>query len=382
MLLKKLHFPTLLLVAVTIAAILCNILFDFDILQPLEYKVYDSMTRLRQRKAATKVVVLAIDDQSIQQLGSWPWPRSYIAEMVQLLSSYGTHTMGISLLYPTRELNPGLQEIENIKEILNDKPSKSGRKTATKIRSILTEAGKRLNHDDRLISAVRSARNVVLPLRFTIGGPGDGNSQKLSSWLEINSIKLKGNPQAQTALPVDSSRFRGIFNNHRIQVSRITEPYHDLSTKAGALGHINLIGDNDGIVRNMPLLITYQERDFVSFALQVARKYSGGDGNFYKEEGDSDTGGQARDGTGLQADQGQGHWHNVDVGNVGHTGLSTAGKWGNVAGAGNNMGYTGATSTKNNLVLEAVTDGVNGTPRTGTHSESKNRLIKTWERTS
>ncbi len=280
MLLKKLHFSTLLLVAATIAAILSNILFDFDILQPLEYKVYDSMARLRQRKAATKVVVLAIDDQSIRQLGSWPWPRSYIAEMVQLLSGYGTHTMGISLLYPTRELNPGLQEIENIKEILNDKPSKSGRKTATKINSILTEAGKRLNHDDRLISAVRSARNVVLPLRFTLGSPGDGNSQKLSSWLEINSIKLKGTPQAQNALPVDStvdsSRFRGIFNNHRIQASWITKPYHDLSTKAGALGHINLIGDNDGIVRNMPLLITYQERDFVSFALQVARKYSGG----------------------------------------------------------------------------------------------------------
>jgi serine/threonine-protein kinase len=276
MLLKKLHFSTFLLVAVTIAAILSNILFDFDILQPLEYKVYDSMARLRQRKAATKVLVLAIDDQSIQQLGSWPWPRSYIAEMVQQLSGYGTHTMGISLLYPTIEINPGLQEIDNIREILNDKPSKSKRKTATKINSILTEAGKRLNHDARLVSAVRSARNVVLPLRFTLGSPGDDNSKKLSDWLKLNSIELQGIPQVQNALRIDSNHFRGIFNNHRVQASRITEPYHDLSTKAGALGHINLIGDNDGIVRNMPLFVSYQERDFVSFALQVARKYSGG----------------------------------------------------------------------------------------------------------
>jgi serine/threonine-protein kinase len=276
MLLKKLHFSTLLLVAATIAAILSNILFDFDILQPLEYKVYDSMARLRQREAATKVLVLAIDDQSIQQLGSWPWPRSYIAEMVQQLSDYGTHTMGISLLYPTIEINPGLQEIDNIREILDDKPSKSKRKTSTKINSILTEAGKRLNHDARLISAVRSARNVVLPLRFTLGSPGDGNSNKLSDWLKLNSIELQGIPQVQNALRLDSNHFRGIFNNHRVQASRITEPYHDLSTKAGALGHINLIGDKDGIVRNMPLFVSYQERDFVSFALQVARKYSGG----------------------------------------------------------------------------------------------------------
>jgi serine/threonine-protein kinase len=274
--LKKLNLSTLLLIAATIGVILGNILFDFDILQPLECKVYDSMARLRQRKAATKVVVLAIDDPSIQQLGSWPWPRSYIAEIVKLLSGYGTHTMGISLLYPTRELNPGLKEIENIKEILNDKPTKSRRKATTKINSILTEAGKRLNHDAKLISAVRSARNVVLPLRFTLGSPVDGDSQKLSSWLELNSIELKAKPETQNALPGNSNRFRGIFNNNRIQASWVTKPYHDLSTKAGALGHINLMGDKDGIVRNMPLLITYQERDFVSFALQIARKYIGG----------------------------------------------------------------------------------------------------------
>jgi len=276
MLLKKLHLPTLLLVAATIAVILGNILFDFDILQPMEYTVYDSMARLRQRKAATKVIVLAIDDQSIQQLGSWPWPRSYVAEIIDLLSDYGVHAMGISLLYPTREINPGLQELELIKEMLNDKPSKSGLKTVTKINSILTEAGKRLNHDARLISAVRSARNVVLPLRFTLDSPGDDSSYELSDWLILNSIELKVSPQNQNAFSVDSNHLRGLFNNHRIRASRITETYHDLSKKAGALGHINLIGDKDGIVRRVPLLITFQDRDFVSLALQVARKYSGG----------------------------------------------------------------------------------------------------------
>ena len=274
--LRKIHLSTVVLVAVTIAVILSNILFDFDILQPLEHKVYDSVARLRQRKAATKIVVLEIDDHSIQQLGSWPWPRSYLAEMVKLLSDAGAHAMGISLLYPTRELNPGLQEIKFIKEMLNGKPAKAGRKTSTKINSILTEAGKRLDHDARLISAVRSAHNVVLPVRFSIGNPEDGNSQKLSDWLKLNSIKLSDFPRSDDHLLMDSNRIRGIFSNHSIQASRITEPYQELSKKAGALGHINLIGDADGIVRRVPLLITYQDREFASFALQLARKYSGG----------------------------------------------------------------------------------------------------------
>jgi len=276
MLLRKLHLSTLLLVAVIIAAILSNILFDYDILQPLEHKVYDSVARLRQRKTAGQVVIIAIDDQSIQQLGSWPWPRSYLAEMVRLLSDYGVHVMGISLLYPARELNPGLQEIEYLKGMLNDKPTKAGGKTATKISSILTEAGKRLDHDARLVSAVRSAHNVVLPLRFSLGSPGDGSAHKISDWLKLNSIELGSIPQAQNTLFIDSNRLRGIYKDHRIQARRITEPYQDLSKKAGALGHINLMGDNDGIVRKMPLLITYQGREFASFALQIARKYRGG----------------------------------------------------------------------------------------------------------
>ena len=273
---RKLPFSTLVLIAITAAVIAGNILFDVDLLQPLEYRVYDGMSRLRHRKAGDQVIVLAIDDQSIQQLGGWPWPRSYIAEMVRLLSGSGAHTIGLSLLYPTRELNPGLQEIENIKETLNDRQSKSDRKSLSKITGMLAEAEEKLNHDNQLISAIRSARNVVLPLRFTLGGLADDKSERLSGWLKMNSIELNGIADTQNHLPAADSGFRGILNNHRITASRITEPYDDLSTKAGALGHANLISDEDGIVRKMPLLISYQDRQFISFAFQVARKYLGG----------------------------------------------------------------------------------------------------------
>ena len=241
--------------------------------------MYDSLAQLRQRETATPVVVLAIDDQSIRQIGSWPWPRSYIAEMIRLLSDYGAHTMGISLLYPTRELNPGLQEIEQIKEIINNKSTKSGLKRVSKVNSILKEAEKRLNHDVQLISAVRAARNVVLPLRFSLNGSEDNNNQKLSAWLEVNSIKKSGASVPKNSQHEGADRFRGIrgiLDNHRPLANRVVEPYHELSTKAGALGHINILGDNDGVVRNMPLLITYQDRIFPSFAFQIARKYSGG----------------------------------------------------------------------------------------------------------
>ena len=122
--LKKLHISTLSLIILFLAVISGKILFEIDPLQPLEYKVYDYLLGLRQRKAATQVVVVAIDNKSVQSIGGWPWPRSLIASAVRQLTMDGTHTMGLSLLYPSRELNPGLEEIRLIQQSLPKKPTK------------------------------------------------------------------------------------------------------------------------------------------------------------------------------------------------------------------------------------------------------------------
>jgi serine/threonine-protein kinase len=57
--------------------------------------------------------------------------------------------------------------------------------------------------------------------------------------------------------------------------SQVQQPYPELSRKSGALGHTNLIADQDMITRRVPLFVRYQNRDFFSLALQVAMKYFG-----------------------------------------------------------------------------------------------------------
>jgi serine/threonine-protein kinase len=275
MVLRKRHYPAFMIVLLTALAILAKIFFDLDPLDPLEYKVYDYLSRLRQRNTSSQVVILAIDDKSVRHIGSWPWPRSYVAEMVRRLSECGTHTMGVVLLYPFKELNPGLQEIQYLKEYLGEIPSKVRRSNLNNFEGILTEAEIKLNHDEKLISAIRSARNVVLPLRFTLGNPQENNAATLSGWLKMNSIDLQNSVHTPSIPLNGSERFKGLWNHRKLVASQFTEPYDELSRKAGALGHINMIVEADGVVRRMPLLINYQSRDFLSFALQVARKYLG-----------------------------------------------------------------------------------------------------------
>jgi serine/threonine-protein kinase len=132
-----------------------------------------------------------------------------------------------------------------------------------------------LDHDAQLIAAVRTARNVVLPLRFIVGETDQITAPALSDWLKMNSIEFGEAPAAQK-LPVKAAAFLSHMGPAKpITVTQIQQPYRELSRKSGALGHINLMADPDNTVRSMPLLIRFKDREFLSLALQVAMKYVG-----------------------------------------------------------------------------------------------------------
>jgi serine/threonine-protein kinase len=258
-------------------------LLEFYPLKSLENHVYDILARFRRSPAERQVVFVAIDDRSIQQIGSWPWPRDYIADVIVQLSRHGTHTLGISLLYPEMEFNYAVQEILKIKQIpwkkilagKNKKLSKTQQKNLSIINDSLKEAEKHLNQDTNLVKAVKSTRNVVLPIQFILDGPEDETSLKVDGWLRLNTLDLTPNPDGKATSPEKAAILPHNFATKQITAQRVIQPFTELSTKAGALGHINLIADDDNIVRSIPLFIHYQDRDFPSFALQVTRKYIG-----------------------------------------------------------------------------------------------------------
>ena len=47
-----------------------------DLMQSLERKAYDLGVRASSHTPSDKIAVIAIDDQSIANLGRWPWPRT------------------------------------------------------------------------------------------------------------------------------------------------------------------------------------------------------------------------------------------------------------------------------------------------------------------
>ena len=258
-------------------AILVGMLWEFAPLQSLEYGAYDLMSPLRQRTDGIPLVVVAVDDISLERIGDWPWPRDRIADIVNTFSKYGAHALGVSILFRERELSAGLVEVQKLRETLRQKPPIGKKQTLTKIDRLLAQTEGRLDHDTRLITAVRRARNVVLPVWFELSGSESNDAPALSDWLRMNSVK----PEIDSASAELSSQtpafLSGILRASPIAASHIHQPYDELSRKSGALGHTNLIVNHDNIIRDVPLLIRYQNREFLSFALLVAMKYLGAD---------------------------------------------------------------------------------------------------------
>ncbi|MEE8445089.1 MAG: CHASE2 domain-containing protein, partial [Alphaproteobacteria bacterium] len=75
----------------------------------LRLKAFDSYQLIAPRDAKIgAVVIVDIDEESLAELGQWPWPRTVIARMVQNLMRGGVAAIGFDVVFaePDR-LSPG-----------------------------------------------------------------------------------------------------------------------------------------------------------------------------------------------------------------------------------------------------------------------------------
>jgi adenylate cyclase len=71
-----------------------------SLLRLAELKAFDlRMYAQGTRKPHGEVVIVAIDDKSIAELGRWPWPRTVFARLVDALKSYNVGVVGFDIVF-------------------------------------------------------------------------------------------------------------------------------------------------------------------------------------------------------------------------------------------------------------------------------------------
>jgi len=89
-----------LFVSISIATILTSLLF-IGFLNTWESKVSDAL--YHPSNTLDEIVIVAIDDKSLQELGRWPWPRDYFAEVLDYLNQSSVIGIDISFFESTEK---------------------------------------------------------------------------------------------------------------------------------------------------------------------------------------------------------------------------------------------------------------------------------------
>jgi CHASE2 domain-containing sensor protein/signal transduction histidine kinase len=88
--------------AILFAASITALLF-FNLLSHVDKSIYDRFLQLQSRPARDDIIIVAIDDYSLSELGKWPWPRVRHAQLIRQINAAKPLAIGIDAVFSESE---------------------------------------------------------------------------------------------------------------------------------------------------------------------------------------------------------------------------------------------------------------------------------------
>ncbi len=252
--------------------VVISLLFLFsaqsDLIQSLERKAYDVGVSATDRTPSPRIAIIAIDQQSIDNIGRWPWPRDVHARMIDKLAQAQSKVVGTTIFFAEPQIDPGLAYINKLLAIESQVrsaaaiPPAEGEQLPPAAESldafsaVLREAEAALNTDRQLAESVARAGNVALPMLFLDGEPQGRPDKPLPEFVRLMALKNVEGSEPLPPLTLDVS-------------AGVIEP---LGKVAAAVGHLNPSIDRDGGLRLQPLVMTHFDQLYPSLPLLIAAK--------------------------------------------------------------------------------------------------------------
>jgi len=77
----------------------------FELLPTIDNAIHDNIM-ISERPPADNIIIVGMDERSINEIGTWPWPRIFMAEAINILTDMGAAVIGINTLYETHSAFP------------------------------------------------------------------------------------------------------------------------------------------------------------------------------------------------------------------------------------------------------------------------------------
>jgi adenylate cyclase len=213
----------------------------------LEYMLYDWRFQLSDKykqdiNPDQPIVIIDIDEKSLEAQGRWPWDRSRVAELVDGLFEAGAIVVGFDVLFSEAQRNP-------VDTIMAELKSPS---VDNHLLSLLAEHKDTLDGDKNLARSFTQG-DVVLALLL--------QSQNTIQVGQLPPSIARLTPHQNARLPLLSPT--GFAANLPI-----------LSESALNAGFITPWVDEDGVIRSVPLVQKIDQALYPSLALAVAMSWA------------------------------------------------------------------------------------------------------------
>lgn len=231
---------------------------DPDFFYLLELKTLDLRFQRRGKIATTnKVVLITIDEKSLDELGRWPWPRSVMAQLLDKLTQYKPKVIGLDLVWAEPDQNTERKILQALTQKIKNSQIKS-----SELENYLAEALAKSDYDQMLAQSVANSRRAVLGYFFLFSAAESSllkeKTEDLSSLSAYNLVKYSS-AEAQSAY---------VFEAEDIQMN-----IPIISAAAQGAGFFNIFPDRDGTVRWAPLVIKYKGKYYCPLSLAILQKF-------------------------------------------------------------------------------------------------------------
>jgi len=235
----------------------------FSFLESIELQTYDLRILSRGNLSPSpSVVIAAIDDSSLNVEGRWPWPRSKLARLVEILSRDGARVIAFDIGF----FEPDRSSGSRVLEVLAQRLRALGIDDQL-LNSLMEEERLRLDNDLALASSFKNSRaTIVLGYFFHMSAQSGESSlgpEEIRRRLDLIS------PSQYPLVAFKKGQGGDFFPRGRIPQVNL----RDLSLAARFSGYFNMFPDSDGSVRGMPMVIACQRSLFPPLALEAARHF-------------------------------------------------------------------------------------------------------------
>jgi len=82
----------------------------FGLLPTIDNLIHDHIM-VSERPASDTIIIVGMDERSMNEIGPWPWPRLFMAEAIERLTDMNVAAIGINVLYDVHGVVPEYDEL-------------------------------------------------------------------------------------------------------------------------------------------------------------------------------------------------------------------------------------------------------------------------------